>query len=385
MVRQRLLDLPQLTTMSCRELIVQKYLRSGNTLDKLKDEFAVDGTRHPRYNNLIHLKYDQIGADWSNELTKECRGLILDENNDYAVVARPFDKFFNYGESHAADIDWASSTVDEKLDGSLCILYWYDGMWHVATTGTPDGGGEVSGYSFTFNDLFFRTLGNSRPDEYHSNCTFMLELMSPYNRIVVSHPKPIVKLIAVRENNTGNYLPMDNLLWRGGVPKRVRSFKLSSIDKIIDTFDTMSPLEQEGYVVHDRHGNRIKVKHPGYVAIHHVVFGLSERRMVDIVLANEVPEVLVSFPELSDHIDKIKSKIDAYCDGAIAKFAEIKDIEDQKTFALTAKDSPYSTLLFMLRQQPKEEPYALLRKMITKRVMHLCGIREIAKETVRES
>ena len=372
--------------MSIHELEVQRHLRAGNSPESLKGRYAVGCSRHPKYDNLVHLKYDHINANWGDEIARECRGLILDEASDFTVVARPFNKFFNHGEPNAADIHWPSATVDEKLDGSLCVMYFYAGNWHVATTGTPDGGGEVSGFDFTFHDLFFKTLGSMRPHHDRPPMTYLFELMSPYNRIVVDHKESHVKLLGQRCNWDGEFSKGHSYEWVDNkMPDSVRSFTLSSTDGILSTFKDMDPLKQEGYVIWDENGNRIKVKHPGYVAIHHVVFGLSERRMVDIILDNEVPEVVASFPALKDHMDTIKLKIDSFCDNARTAFDNIRTIEDQKAFALEAMKTKFSSVLFMMRQTPDESLYRLLRRMTTKRVMQLCGIREIVKKESIES
>ena len=76
---------------------------------------------------FIMLKYSQINSDFSNEIVRECRGLILDEKFNPACV--PFYKFGNYGESYAADIDWNSAVVEEKIDGSLIKVWNYAGKW----------------------------------------------------------------------------------------------------------------------------------------------------------------------------------------------------------------------------------------------------------------
>ena len=63
------------------------------------------------------LKYNQINSDFSQDIVKECRGIILDSN--HKIVCWPFSKFFNYGESNADEIDWSSARVQEKIDGCL--------------------------------------------------------------------------------------------------------------------------------------------------------------------------------------------------------------------------------------------------------------------------
>lgn len=56
-------------------------------------------------------------------IVQECRGLILDEDDNWAVVSYPFDKFFNFNESKAAHLDWASGVdVFEKVDGWWVVV-----------------------------------------------------------------------------------------------------------------------------------------------------------------------------------------------------------------------------------------------------------------------
>lgn len=68
--------------------------------------------------NLILFKYDQIESDFSLNLVRQCRGLILDEDT-LEPVCVPFFKFFNAGESHADEIDWSTAWTSEKKDGCV--------------------------------------------------------------------------------------------------------------------------------------------------------------------------------------------------------------------------------------------------------------------------
>ena len=75
---------------------------------------------NPPYNLIIEddsdfimLKYSQYDSDFTNELVRECRGLILDK--DCNAVCVPFTKFGNYGESYADKIDWKTEKSRRKL------------------------------------------------------------------------------------------------------------------------------------------------------------------------------------------------------------------------------------------------------------------------------
>jgi hypothetical protein len=125
--------------LSTPPLALQTLLRSHG-LDGLTEIF-IKARRHPLFPHLICFKYDQRRSPMAEPAVQDARGLILDESDDWAVVSMSFRKFFNLGEPLAADLDWSSARVEEKLDGSLLVLYPYAGTWQVQTSGTPDAGG----------------------------------------------------------------------------------------------------------------------------------------------------------------------------------------------------------------------------------------------------
>jgi tRNA splicing ligase len=71
----------------------------------------------------LQLRYDQFRSPFGEPIVQECRGLILDEKENWKLVAYPYKKFFNYQEKYAAELDWKNITVYEKVDGSIATLY----------------------------------------------------------------------------------------------------------------------------------------------------------------------------------------------------------------------------------------------------------------------
>lgn len=311
------------------EMLLQKYLLGGGTPAKLEEELAVTHKPHRLYPQLLLFKYNQIESPMANPLVRECRGVILDSSDNWRVIARPFDKFFNYGEGHAATIDWKTAKVQEKLDGSLCTMYFYNGTWYVATSGTPDASGAVHDLQDrTFRDLFWIAfhdeMGNDLPPHSMVDMTFMFELMSPHNRVVVPHAETNLVLIGVRDRFTGEEKDVDEygkkLNWA-----TVRSFPLQSMDQVVETFDELDPLRQEGYVIVDAKFNRNKVKHPGYVAIHHLKGeqGPTPKRMLEIARTGEGGEILAHFPEWKPMYEDVRTQFDALVNELEEDFSRI--------------------------------------------------------------
>lgn len=358
-------------------LLLQKYLRDGGDPDALLASHTVKAKRHPAHPHLVLFKYG-IEAPFMNPLVRECRGIILDESRDWAVVSRAFDKFGNDGEGYVPEIDWSAARVQEKLDGSLCVLYHHADAWHVATSGTPDAGGEVQQaglraeyqekFGKTFAGYFWDTFygqGGRLPDGFEHLC-FAFELTGPANRVVVVHEKPSLTLLAVRARETGNQFWPDELAPLVGIPA-VRSFPLSTMAEVIASFASISPLSQEGYVVVDGAFNRVKLKHPGYVALHHAKDGMGPKAFVEIARAGETSEVLTAFPEFKPLLDVAREKYLALVERASADYSRLASIETQKDFAAEALKTPYSAALFQAR---KGTPVAdFLRTVAVEKVM----------------
>ncbi len=336
-------------------LHIQTSLRNGTAPADLLAEYGVKHRRHSRFPNLVLFKYDQIASDFTQPIVRECRGIVLDEADNWRVVCRSFDKFFNHGEGHAAEIDWSAARVQEKLDGSLCNLYFYAGEWHVATSGTPDAGGQVHGSEgLTFAEYFWSTFraqgGKLPPPGYHRELVFSFELMGPMNRVVVEHVAPWLRLLGVRERvGTQAQYYVERVAHLVSI-EPVRSFPLTSFAEMEATFPTMSPLSQEGYVVVDANWNRVKVKSPAYVALHHAKDGMTDRAFVEIARNGETSEVEAAFPEIRARLQEVRIGLAGVREKVSADFDAMRSEPDQKSFALRAVLRPWSGLLFAMRK-----------------------------------
>jgi RNA ligase len=369
------------------DLHIQRYLRSGGTFEALFADHKVKARRHGTYPNLVLFKYAVL-ADFHDPMVRECRGIILDEADDWRVINRTFDKFGNAGESYAAEIDWSTARVQEKADGSIIQLFHYNGAWHVATSGSPDASGTVeragdhvsekgaSGNTFAdyFWETFFDVEGGILPKR--GDCEdfcFAFELMGPLNRIVVVHEQPSLRLLGVRNRVTGREYSVDMVAHEVNIAP-VRSFPLTSLDEIRASFDHISPVSQEGYVVVDAAFNRIKVKHPGYVALHHAKDGLGPKAFVEIARTGEVSEVLAAFPEFRPVLESTQAKYDALADRIRVDYARLANIETQKAFALEALQSPWSAALFAMRKGVELGDF--LRGLPVEKVMTWMGLED---------
>lgn len=338
--------------MSQHPLSIVRHLRELG-LESLEAD-GIISRRHKTYPHLVLLKYRRNDVDFSKEHIRQCRGIILDENNDWEVVSYPFDKFFNYGDPLAVGIDWKSARVEEKLDGSCIQAYYYDNNWQVGTLGSPDASGNVGDNGLTFKQLFYSVWGD-RFDHVclNINMTYMFELRTPLNQVVVPATANSLTLIGIRDNTTlQEYDPEAAHI---GEPLHIFSNGNTTIEEVVKSASKIDPMQQEGFVVKDKYFNRIKVKSPRYVQLHLVKSNMTPKRMLEIIRSGESDEFVSYFPEMKPLHYKIKNLYEGLIERtAMTFFTVCNDFKangldcsnEKREFSKCALQYPFSAALF---------------------------------------
>ena len=350
------------------DLAIQQLLRQSGLAGL--EGLAIKTRRHGVFGNLVCFKYNQRLSPMTEEAVQEARGLILDEDRDWAVTSMSFRKFFNAEEPLAAEIDWATASVEEKLDGSLMALYWYDNAWQVQSSGTADAAGNVvqdirsTNQDLTYRELFWKTwdqLGYvlpPSPDKLGTTYTFSFELMTPHNRVVVRHTNSRLVLHGVRNLFTLQEEPSE--LWAIKLHyEAVKTYTLSR-EGLREAARAISPMDGEGFVVRDKHFQRVKVKSERYVEVSLLRESWSERRALELVMLGEEAEFLAYFPEYKTELQDVATRVRRVADAIDTEYDEIKNIPEQKAFAAQALKGKNSAALFALRKGQAINAYAWL-------------------------
>lgn len=242
------------------------------------DQRYIRENTHPTLDLKIinYTEKAQFDNEWNN-VTAQCRGLIV--NFEGEVIARPFDKFLNYGQHQSGKVEWYENTnhdyklMDErviatdKMDGSLGILWSYKGEQGIATRG-----------SFTSEQAIHATeLWKTRYDlSMSSDWTYLFEIVYPDNRIVLDYDDlDDLILLGARNIETGSVqLPEDITEWRG--PK-TQTFPYKTLREALEAPQRPNA---EGMVLYfPDQDYRIKLKQDDYIALHKIVTGLTKRRV----------------------------------------------------------------------------------------------------------
>lgn len=285
-----------------------------------------------RDGDYIMFKYNQISSDFTIPLVREARGIIFRES-DWGCVCEKFTKFGNYGESYCPDIDWATASVQEKVDGSLIGMF-YDNGWHICTNGTIDA------FKAELNDVKYPTFGalveDAMPISWgeweetaDQKCTYMFELVSPYNRVVIPYEETKLYFLGMRDMEDGKeWNPEDSdMSYVFEMPKR---YPLHSLEDVQEAANAL-PWDEEGYVVCDAKFNRVKIKSSAYILAHYARNNgvVNTERLVQIVLDGEQEEFLTY---ASDYADELKQAEEAMHEIGYKALDKLKEIFNMKEF-----------------------------------------------------
>lgn len=290
---------------------------------------------------------------------RECRGIVFN-TTDESVVSRPLHKFFNVGERESTrveNVDWSKVVrVMDKRDGSM-----------IHTVKTSDGFRLKSKKSFTSDVAIAATKWINSPagiDTYRlcemmvdNNFTVIFEWTSPSARIVLNYPESQLQLLHVRDNVTGEYMPVTqglfNTLFLGvKVVDEVDEFFVDGqfkIELIMEAAKTREGVE--GWIVQFEDGEMVKIKTEWYLIRHRAMTFLRERDIAQLVLDEglddlksiligdgvDISKILEIEARVVNHFNTLSKEVE----DTVAKSATL----ERKDFAIKHNGHPHFGLL----------------------------------------
>jgi len=299
------------------------------------------------WNYSPKVQYERLWDD----ITMQCRGLVT--NSQGKVIARPFKKFFNYEEHKPEEIPNEYFDVYEKLDGSLGILFNYNGEWVMATRGSFTSEQSIKGRQL---------LEKYHYNRLHTDYTYLFEIIYPENRIVCVYDFEDLILLGVIHTESGNEvnihndynedIRLNNMINNVG-------FKVVTLYKTWgEGFDILKEEisnDKEGYVIRFKNGFRMKIKGDEYVRLHRILTNISNRDIWEYLKDGKpMDEILDKVPdEFYDWVKETKENLIVQYNTIENEYKWIfkiinrsPGIKERRVFAEYAKRYKHPNLLF---------------------------------------
>lgn len=262
-------------------------------LNDMREAGYIRQARHPTLPLVseCYTKRTMFEKKWTNE-TRICRGLIWNTET-LEVVARPFAKFFNYGEPSCPEIqphEWVK--VWNKLDGSLGIAYM-----------TPDGPAVATKNSFTSPQAVHATeVLRTRYSQWkpRPGVTTLFEIVYPDNRVVLNyHEVDDLFHLGGVWNDTGYTRLYDQWALQGFPFPEPDLLGVGEFQNMVSHFTDLERPNSEGVVIHAIGRDlRVKVKQKDYLELHKICTGLNKKQLWKWLSEDKtIEEILSDIPE----------------------------------------------------------------------------------------
>ena len=328
-------------------------LKNIPLVEKMVAEGYIDVQKHPSADIFIY-NYSRsctLEGVW-NEATLQCRGIIVDK--DYNILARPFEKFFNYEEiEDKSIIPGGAAVAFEKIDGSLGIVYWIDEVPYIATRGSFVSDQAVHATK-VLHEKYEREMDLIKHLRF--NYTFLFEIVYPENRIVVDYgDTDDIFLLAILDNNhEGWEIPISTYSNYFHTAKCYGRF-----ENYLNLREEIAGDNREGFVLRFDNGFRMKMKYEDYFRLHRLRTYLTKKHIFEFIETNRRDEL----QEMADQFDEeirmsvdtiVKEFDDRYAEIEAEAKSEYKDFDTDKEAAEYFKTCKWRPILFNLR---KGKPY----------------------------
>jgi RNA ligase len=267
-------------------MLLNEYLDT----EKLK-RYVQSGHVEAHYHKTFPLVLYTYGRPtvWENlwdDVTTKTRTLIINTQTG-EIVARGFEKFHNIDtgfapETHLRNLPKDAPLVTDKLDGSLGVLYRWDGNDYIASKGSFHS--DHSDWANRFYREHYRAVGT-----WPQGWTPIFEMICEgVQHHIVHYGYEALVLLAIIHNDTGEEMPYDELVnysKSNGIPV-VGKFN-KSVTEMIAECPVFNEVQREGYVASwPRLGQpplKVKIKFMDFLRLQKIINGITVRRIFEAV------------------------------------------------------------------------------------------------------
>lgn len=338
---------------------------SDEERNKIEEEVRkgyVRKSEHPRLNLLIftYTPKCEVEEHW-NEITRRCRGLVIDDNND-RIIINCIPKFFNYDTKFAANVDFENCQITKKEDGYLIQIKRDE------CSGEPDNIVVTSKGSFDNKYVDkARSIIEGHQREFEPGFSYICELLHDFDGdegiIVTRHNATKLVCFAIL-NDKGEEI--DDFSSLPSCLEKVQEFTPDQAKKYLTQ-------EVEGVVLKNTGGERVKMKTDWFFRMHKLISNCTKKAVFDTLSKgdeidwNLIPDEFIEQMktwefELTSLFETNKVWMEEFSDVVFnEKKMTRKDLALNESFGLSKYQK---SLLFLYEQDKISKAYELIWKHI---------------------
>lgn len=241
-------------------------------LNSYVDNTIICREKHPNANLYIYGYYTSLTLPtiW-DEISIHCRGMIVDALGN--VLEHPFNKFWTFkqylnkytvllNDNQIMKIPEGDFRIIEKIDGTMCTLYWINNKPYLATQRSFTNPKALEATKILYekyNHLF------SKLDKKY---TYIFEAVYPESKVLIDYGNTRdLFLIGMIDKKSDIPLELPDI----GFPRAKDYTKKYAHIKNFNDLIALNLPNQEGFVIYLSDGKMMKLKFPWYQEAHRLL------------------------------------------------------------------------------------------------------------------
>lgn len=199
----------------------------------------------------LFLIYPQEKSDFTNIITRQCNGIIM-EKNTLKIVCYSLEKCIDDDTKLDERINTENMRLEFSIEGAMVRLYFYNNNWYLATKKCINASKAKWLSNKNFLELFIECLSSinnleNLQEKLNKEYCYTFILVHPENNIVVNNPQPCLYHISTR--NLSSLLEIDVNIDINKCMKK--NFSIDEFNLLCESLKNEQNYSYEGYMIID--------------------------------------------------------------------------------------------------------------------------------------
>lgn len=329
-------------------------INNTQTFDELENILKEKNLIIKKYNsdNLALVKYNKNTCDLHDKDVQDCRGLIINTNNN-KIICIPPTKSIKIKDFIEKVDNWDNIQIEDFIDGTMINVFHHNEKWCLSTRSCV--GANCRWFSDkNFSQLFHESknsLDFEKLNKLPKTWSFTFVLRHNDNRIVKEYQEPSIILVYAR-NITENKVDNLNLQYVKEKMSEVEididipnTYQFNNINELNEKVKSLN-YQDQGYVL-KYNGFRSKIRNPAYNYVKYLRGNTNNSKYLYFQLRQQkyLNEYLEYFPEKKDEFNQYTQELYSMTQNLFNLYQKFRV---HKSITIDQIDHEYKPLIYNL-------------------------------------